>query len=53
MIRLLTAISLTFGIAACDSPSLPLVTPTPTCQIIPMPTGEHYFPAEFTVEPPA
>jgi hypothetical protein len=27
--------------------------PTPTCQIVPMPTGEHSFPAEFTVEPPA
>ena len=51
MIRFLTVIFLTFMITSCGS-ILPTGTPTPTCQIVPMPTGEGVWQMEVREAPP-
>lgn len=51
MIRFLTVICLTLLVTACGL--LPGQTPTPTCQIVPMPTGEGVWQMEVREAPPA
>jgi hypothetical protein len=51
MIRFLTLIFLTLLITACGL--LPAPTATPTCQIVPMPTGEGVWQLDVREAPPA
>lgn len=52
MIRFLTIVFLILVITACGS-LLPAETPTPTCQIVPMPTGERVWQMQVINAPPS